>query len=185
MDMIDGVLKQGLLAGMTDDQQAAVLGLVEVREIKENAMLLEEGTPSLAIYVTWEGRFAIFKRRSSDQAPAMPIAVYNERGMVFGEVSFLYGGNCTATVRALDHGKVLVITHADMDRLKAEYPEVGALVLRNIVALLGLKLVRTVETITDSLVLGRIARLLAKEVVSATQHVRDERAFEALAAFRA
>ncbi len=185
MDLMQRVMKDGLFAGMTDDQQAAVLGLVEVREVKENAILLEEGRPSSMIYVTWEGRFAIFKRRSPDQSPAMPMAVYDERGMVFGEVSFLHGGVCTATVRALDQGKVLVITHADLDRLKIEHPDVEALIMRNIVSLLLLKLGRAIETITDSRVLGGIAKLLAKEVVIATQHVRDEHALEALAAFRA
>lgn len=185
MDMTDEVLKRGLLAGMTDNQQAVVLGLVEVREVKENATLLEEGKPASEIYVTWDGRFAIFKRRSSDQLPSMPIAVYHERGMVFGEVSFLHGGACTATVRALDHGKVLVITHADLDRLKVEHPEISALVLLNIVDLLIFKLTHVVRIITDNDALNRIAKLLAKEVVFATQHVRDDHALEALVSFRA
>lgn len=176
MDFVQQVIECGLFAGMTDDQENLLLELVEVQELEEGKELLREGSSARLLYVLWNGRVGIFKMGPSD----ILVVTCEKPGTIFGEVTFLRGGTCTASVRTLAPSRVLLFQQDALARVIREQPELGSLVIRNIAAITALKLAETFEHVDDAAFVHDVADTLSAKLALVTQHVRDEHGLAAL-----
>ena len=104
-----------------------------IRTYAEMEQITTEGEKSNGWYILLEGRIGVFKHNHQ-------VAEFSERGIVFGELSFILNRPRTASLIALEETKAV---HFDMplDELIAEYPDVTKKILVN----LAERLARTTE----------------------------------------
>jgi CRP-like cAMP-binding protein len=104
-----------------------------IRTYAEMERITTEGDNASGWYILLEGRIGVYKHDRQ-------VAEFSERGVVFGELSFILNRSRTATLIALEETKAV---HFDMplDQLIAEYPDVAKKILVN----LAERLARTTE----------------------------------------
>lgn len=104
-----------------------------IREYAELEQISAEGEESNGWYILLEGRIGVLKHNRQ-------VAEFSERGIVFGELSFILNTPCTVTLIALEPTKAV---HFDMplDQLITEYPDVTRKILVN----LATRLAKTTE----------------------------------------
>ena len=104
-----------------------------IRTFAELEQISTEGEKSNGWYILLEGRIGVLKHNRQ-------VAELNERGVVFGELSFILNTPCTVSLIALEPTKAV---HFDMplDQLITEYPDVT----KNILVNLASRLARTTE----------------------------------------
>ena len=104
-----------------------------IRTFVELEQISVEGEKSNGWYILLEGRIGVLKHNRQ-------VAELNERGIIFGELSFILNTPQTVTLVALEETKAV---HFDMplDQLIAEYPDVTKKILVNLAS----RLARTTE----------------------------------------
>jgi CRP-like cAMP-binding protein len=104
-----------------------------IQTFEEMEQISAEGEKSNGWYVLLEGRIGVLKHNRQ-------VAELSERGLVFGELSFILNTPQTVTLVALEKTKAV---HFDMplDDLISEYPDVTKKILIN----LATRLARTTE----------------------------------------
>jgi CRP-like cAMP-binding protein len=86
----------------------------EVRQIEAGGDLLHEGDLADSIFIIETGRFEVLKKEEEDGLRVHGIAVLRP-GMSVGEIALLDAGARSATVRALEPARVLVIPIAALE----------------------------------------------------------------------
>ncbi len=86
------------------EDRAVVAAGFKPRNVRKGAVLVEQGVPSDGLYVVLRGSCAV--TRDEGAGRSIPVATLGE-GAVFGEISLLFGGPATATVRAAASSIVL------------------------------------------------------------------------------
>lgn len=112
-----------------------------------NAVIAEEGSPGVGWYILLSGRVGVFKH-------GKPIAEFNTRGIVFGEISSILARPRTARLTALEPTWVLQF-EANLDELIAKYPNVA----RTVMISLAQRLEKTTDALWAALQPGDTARL--------------------------
>ncbi len=104
-----------------------------IREYAELEQITTEGEEANGWYILLEGRIGVLKHNRQ-------VAEFSERGVVFGELSFILNTPRTVSLVALEPTKAV---HFDMplDQLIAEYPDVTKKILVNLAS----RLARTTE----------------------------------------
>ena len=104
-----------------------------IRTYAEMEQITTEGEKSNGWYILLEGRIGVYKHNHQ-------VAEFSERGVVFGELSFILNRPRTASLIALEETKAV---HFDLplDQLITEYPDVTKKILIN----LAERLARTTE----------------------------------------
>ena len=95
-----------------------------IRTYAKSEQITTEGEKSNGWYILLEGKIGVYKHD-------LQVAEFSERGVVFGELSFILNTPRTASLKALEPSKAV---HFDMplDQLIAEYPDVTKKFLMNI-----------------------------------------------------
>jgi CRP/FNR family transcriptional regulator, cyclic AMP receptor protein len=95
-----------------------------IRTFAELEQITTEGEKSNGWYILLEGKIGVYKHNRQ-------VAEFSERGVVFGELSFILNTPRTVSLIALEPTKAV---HFDMplDQLITEYPDVTKKVLVNL-----------------------------------------------------
>lgn len=96
-----------LFAGVAPAERSRVLERAELRECASGDAILEEGSPNSRLFVVLSGRVEVQKLEPTANL-ALPLATISEGG-IFGEMSFVQGTPCSATIRAIGPVTLLVI----------------------------------------------------------------------------
>ena len=84
-----------------------------------------EGDESRDLHILISGELNVLK---GDKV----IALMDEPGTIFGEMSFLLGGKRTASIKALTKVDVLTIPHEDINDLRKQYPDITQEISRHL-----------------------------------------------------
>ena len=87
-------------------------------EFEQGKNVFLEGDDSAEIYILISGRLDVLKGNQI-------IAAINNPGAIFGEMSFLLGGERTATVRARTDSKAVRIPHEHVEDFLVDFPEIS------------------------------------------------------------
>lgn len=90
----------------------------QIRSLKPGETLFEEGTQGREFFIMQEGRAGIYKDTPDGR---IELAVV-EQGGIIGEMSLLDNLPRSATVRALDPCKVLVVNQASFEKIMQDIP---------------------------------------------------------------
>lgn len=107
-----------LFAGLADERRAELARIFLARDVPAGTRLIGEGATGASLFVLVSG------------AASVTIAGDEVRllgpGDVFGELALLGAGRRTASVTAVEPARVLVLFGDDVERVRADYPEVAA-----------------------------------------------------------
>lgn len=117
-------------------EQAEILAISNVRSYPEGAAIVTEGEPGEDLYIILRGRVAVEK----DSVAITAI----QAGGYFGEMGLVDDSKRSATVRALEPVRVMVITRADMMNVMRKEPILAVKLLWSFVQGLSQRL-RTVN----------------------------------------
>jgi len=95
-----------------------------IRTFAELEQITTEGEKSNGWYILLEGRIGVYKHDRQ-------VAEFKERGIVFGELSFILNTPRTVSMIALEPTKA-VHFNMPLDQLIAEYPDVTKKILVNL-----------------------------------------------------
>ena len=94
------------------------------QEYAEKEIIAQEGDREAGWYVLLEGKVGVFKHKKQ-------VAEFDQRGVVFGELSGILSTPRTASLIALDHTKVIYFK-ASLDQLVAHYPNIAKKIIVNL-----------------------------------------------------
>jgi CRP/FNR family transcriptional regulator, cyclic AMP receptor protein len=116
-----------LLAGKSDADWARFLDYTSTRRFRRGEVVLEEGERDRALYVLVDGRL---------EGPGVDLAAVT----TFGELGFLDGGPCAATLRAVTDGELLRLGWDAFEALFAREPLLARDVLVDLGRILAARL---------------------------------------------
>lgn len=95
-----------------------------LKAYKAGEIIAKEGDESNDIFLLMEGKIGIYKHD-------IEIAKYDEQGFIFGEMGAILGGARTATVKALEPTKVVVVS-GKIDNMIEEHPHIIQKIIINL-----------------------------------------------------
>jgi CRP-like cAMP-binding protein len=120
------LLSQTAIAStMSPDQLRVLCDLAGFKSFQDGEIVMDERDESHKLYVLLEGRASI--EGSFEQEISIA-----ETGSVLGELSFLDHKPRSATVRSLGPSRYAVLSQELLNQLRADHPDVLAVVLLNI-----------------------------------------------------
>ncbi|HKY38853.1 MAG TPA: cyclic nucleotide-binding domain-containing protein [Polyangiaceae bacterium] len=115
---------QVLFSALDPDSFKATVSVFEVRFVKGNQALVEEGSVGNEAFIVARGELDVSKRSMKPDGAPLALARLGN-GALFGEMALLSSAPRTATVTACRPSVVLVGSKAALDRVAAKAPEVG------------------------------------------------------------
>ncbi len=113
----------GFLAGLHDDEVAAILSFMQARRYIHEEVAIRQGDAERSLFVVTTGRFEVLV--PSPQGPRrMRLA---QAGDIFGELAFFDGQSRSAEVRAFGAAEALMLTPTDFERLRVAQPTLALL----------------------------------------------------------
>lgn len=106
-----------IYGGLDDDALRAIADFVEVRELAADAFLVREGEPASELYALQSGRLEVLKRDPQTGREHRIAGI--EPGRMVGEIGVLGGFPRTASVRALEHSRLVALEFQEL-RKRAE-----------------------------------------------------------------
>ncbi len=114
-----------LLSSLNEEQLAAFVERVEVRQYRAGKVIIKQGTRGNNLYILVDGSVAVVR----EGKPRVTLGLLNE-GAFFGEYALLTALERSATVEAVEECTVLTISRQLMRSLVLEHPPVFRLLLR-------------------------------------------------------
>lgn len=115
-------LKQSPLAVEMDDAEVAALArIVEVRDCKEDEVLVGEGASDSHLFIPISGRIEIVKRDEHNRPQVLHTL---QAGELAGELSFMDGEQRYASLVAAAPMRVLVLDRVKLETLLSTHPVV-------------------------------------------------------------
>jgi signal transduction histidine kinase len=115
-----------LFAGLPEEDLDRLYEMAETVSIAAGQTLVAEGEPGDAMYIALEGRFEVSKRAGERDM----VLAESGPGDVIGEISLLEGCARTATVRAVEDGRLLKISQDSFQQLLQRSPSAALGVVR-------------------------------------------------------
>lgn len=129
-----GVLRKiEIFDGLSADQARKILNICEAREYPAQQFLCKKDAPSTAMYILLSG---VLEIRLEDDVQVGSVAP----GECVGEMGVLTGDPRSASVVAGEDSMALVIRKADLRELVTRSPDVGLVILSNVIEILSRKL---------------------------------------------
>jgi GNAT superfamily N-acetyltransferase len=128
------VHKLSLFAGLTDEQVARLAGMCTLATFEPGETVFREGQVARQMYVLLTGETSIARA-------AIRVGVVRG-GECLGELSFLTGGNHSATAQAVTQVEAAVLDRPDLLELIRLRPDIGLYIYRNLAVGAGEKLKR-------------------------------------------
>lgn len=142
MALSEVLSKVGIFEGLNQDELSEIAALCQEVEFEEGAPILRESDKGRDLYLLLEGRVSIEVEMPLDLKGRGKLTTLRE-GEVFGETSFITGLRRSATARALDRTKVLVMEGEALNRLFEQNHHVGYVVMRRLAEVLCRRLEST------------------------------------------
>ena len=137
-----------LFDGLNSDEIEAVIKIASLQKYKKGEILFQEDSTEEVIYIITEGKLEISAQSESGKRVTFSAV---EKGMVFGEMSFLDGLPRSATVKTLEDVEVFAIRKEDFEYLIETKPKIAAFVLKNLGKIMSLRLRNADSFIIDVL----------------------------------
>lgn len=143
-----------LFAGLTEQQIARLVAACDRAHFPAGSVIVQEGAEGHCMYILIEGEVEISKTMTLRLSPGE--VGQREKSLTrlkagnnafFGEMALVEGGERSATAVAARSCSILCMARDSFERLVAEDPSLGYLVLRNILKVLTLRLRRANEDI--------------------------------------
>jgi signal transduction histidine kinase len=115
---------------LSDQDLDDLYGMAELVELQAGHVLMEEGDPGDSLYIVTEGQFEISKRTGERDV----VIASSGAGDVIGEISLLEGSPRTATVRAVNHARLVKISRETFAHLLERSPSASLSMLRTVTA---------------------------------------------------
>jgi len=115
-----------LFAGLTGAERADILDHAEIRECLPGEVILDEGAANTRLFIVLSGEVEALKLEPYTDM-RLPLSTISEAG-IFGEMSFLKGMPCTATVQAIGAVTLLIIDRGVFDSEPARRASYDSLV---------------------------------------------------------
>ena len=135
MNLSEDVLSiSPLLAGTNVEEVRDLLDVAEVRSYRPGELIVEEGTPSDGLFVLKQGTVQV------EKAGGVVLAILQERGDFFGEMSLIDILPRSASIRARDEVEVFAFPKRALSALFTALPRVQMTMILNIARNLSLRL---------------------------------------------
>ncbi|HSI62448.1 MAG TPA: GNAT family N-acetyltransferase [Candidatus Saccharimonadia bacterium] len=150
-----------LLQGLTQEQIQRLIAEGAVMSVKAGDTLLREGEAGHEMFLVLSG-MARFIIATPDGSTAFLGTA--STGEVFGEISLVARTPRSATVQAVTHLEVLIITQDFIRRAMKAYPDISITMLYNLTVLLGLRLKNTTDRLKGAIQeSSKLAKALATQ----------------------
>ena len=117
------VLKQvSLFAGLDDQTIEQLASISELRKFKAGQPVFTEGEADAALFIVVGGVIKIDKQVNAEQQQTLHQL---KEGEFFGEISFVLGGEHSASAQAVRDAEILLIRRTEFDKLAVRTPAVG------------------------------------------------------------
>ena len=150
------VARVPIFQGLSPEQQYEVAGFAKPQTVSKGAALYTAGAHISHLLVVHSGQLKVSRLSAEGREQILRTI---SPGEVVGERAFLTGERSSDLVIALEDTRVCTFEHADLSDLLAQYPDVGARMLRSLSDRLA-SLERLLAAITASDVAARIAAYL-------------------------
>jgi CRP-like cAMP-binding protein len=140
MDLVSGLRRVELFAGLNDAELADVASICEERTYKTGDHITGQGDPGDLLFIIVDGLVEVI-RASAEGDTAPKTVVHLGQGQVIGEMALVDLGPRSATIRVISDDAILHAIHHDRFlKLCEERHHLGYVVMRNLAADLSFKL---------------------------------------------
>ena len=127
-----------LFAGLEDQEIRSLVELAQVQRFEAGAAIVSQGSAGDALYLLCEGTLRV--SALGEKGRVVNLAVLDEPGTFFGEVSLVDHGPRSATVAAQSAAVVLKVELAAMERFFVEFGDTQVVIMRNLARVLAQRL---------------------------------------------
>ncbi|MBI5301892.1 MAG: patatin-like phospholipase family protein [Chloroflexi bacterium] len=147
---------------LRDEELDAVAQRLQCRRLRKGASVFQSGEPDDSMYFIESGLVKIV----SEQRGEARFILYLGPGNFFGEGAALFGGNHSASVYVVIDAEFLLLSHADLLALLAQYPPMAMTIIRELHARLRRSLNAPIQPkeMTVIAVIGDCAPMLAEHL---------------------
>ena len=117
-------------AELEADEIKALAGVISIKHLKENEILIREGTTDDALHIVISGRLAATRNTGGDEFVTLHTL---HEGDMAGAMGFIDGTDHSATLRALCDTDVYTLERAAFESLLQSHPNLVYKVMRSII----------------------------------------------------
>jgi CRP-like cAMP-binding protein len=117
--------KTTLFQGLSEKEIQQVLGTGEIKNYEPGDVVFKEGAEAVHIYIVEQGKLAV-------QTPEGKTAYVASDGDVLGWSSLMLPYKRTASAKALERSRVVVIDQAKLQEFCAQNPSIGYKITQNV-----------------------------------------------------
>ena len=150
-----GTMASGILDPLSPDKRRALLARMRRKRFARREVIFHEGDPGDTVHIIVKGHVSL--RVATPQGDGAVLRVLGA-GDLFGEFALIAPSPRSATVTALDPVETMCIGRDDFHVLRAEHPELDALLLDAAIR----EIRRLAAALLDALYLPAEARLLRR-----------------------
>ena len=151
----DFIQKVPIFSTLTAEGIAILIPILREQRIKRGDILFSEGEDGKAMFIVRSGAFVSSVRMPDGKL--IDIAEFR-RGNFFGEMSIFEHAPRSATCHARQSGTLYELTGEDFSRLQEEHPSVAAMIMREMLEVIGNRLASTGEFLSEMVQYGENAR---------------------------
>jgi len=117
-------------AELDSEEIKALAGVISIKHLSDNEILIKEGTTDDALHIVIKGRLAVTRNTGGDEY----VTLHTLRaGDMAGAMGFIDGTEHSATLRALGDTDVYTLTRAEFESLIESHPALVYKVMRAII----------------------------------------------------
>ena len=154
MDHTEGLRSVSIFADLTDDEFRRIGELCAESRCAAGEVVFVEHTEGSEMYLILEGEISI-QLELANEEDAMPLVSLG-KGEVFGELSVVDASPRSATARALEDSRFLVLKKEDLDNLMESDHTLGFKVMRSVAKLVCRRVRATNQKILDNVSWGML-----------------------------
>jgi len=161
--------RETFLSDLSENDRKIIFDQCTRRSVRPKTVIVSQGSSGRDMFIVVSGSLKVSVL--SGEGKEISFVVLRQ-GDYFGELSMIDGRRRSATVTAIQSSELLVLGHAQYQRLLSEYPHTATEFLTRMLLTLANRIRATDELYQDSVFLDVSARL-AKFLLSASVEDRD------------
>lgn len=154
MDYMDELKSVSIFTDLNPDELGRIGELCVEKSCGGDEVVFVEHTEGSEMYLILEGKVSI-QLELANEDDVMPLVSLG-KGDVFGELSVVDSSPRSATARALDDSRFLVLTKEDFDNLMESDHTLGFKVMRSVAKLVSRRVRATNQKILDNVSWGML-----------------------------
>ena len=136
MSFLPYLKRINLFQGMTDEQLAILEQSGHTVDFSEGDVVFSEHSTGQEMFFVLEGRVEILVNMNEESEEENAPIHTNRPGEVFGEFSFIDGGERSATAQVIEHALVFVLSRDGLEKAASVDPYIGYILMYNLSATL-------------------------------------------------